>query len=55
MTSDAATLAGLLRKAQWLLDDVAFEVAAGRGVDIDLSQVAGVLEEVALLLRVSAE
>lgn len=51
MTSDAAALAVLLRKAQWLLDDVAYEVAAGRSEAIDLHQVAGVLEGIAQVLR----
>ncbi|MFC7343255.1 hypothetical protein [Saccharopolyspora griseoalba] len=51
MTSDAAAIAVLLRKAQWLLDDVAYEVAAGRSKAIDLSEVAGVLEGVATVLR----
>ena len=51
MTSDAAALAVLLRRAQWLLDDVAYEVAAGRSEAIDLDQVAGVLEGIAQVLR----
>ncbi|MEB3372284.1 hypothetical protein [Saccharopolyspora mangrovi] len=55
MTSEVAALAVLLRKTQWLLDDVAYEVAAGRMDEIDLGQVAGVLEGVAKLLRSQGE
>lgn len=51
MTSEAAAMAVLLRKTQWLLDDVAYELAAGRGAVLDLRQVASALDEVTLLLR----
>lgn len=51
MTSEVAALAVLLRKTQWLLDDVAHEVAAGRGTALDLQQIASTLDEVTLLLR----
>ncbi|MEU5847277.1 hypothetical protein [Saccharopolyspora shandongensis] len=51
MTRETAALAVLLRKAQWLLDDLAYEVAAGRARESDLCGVADVLDEVARLLR----
>jgi hypothetical protein len=44
-------LAALLRRAQWLLDDVAHEVAAGRCGDSERSAVADVLDGLAAALR----
>lgn len=55
MTRDTAALAVLLRRTQWLLDDVAYEVAAGRSDAVDLRQVAEVLKSVVSLLLPEAE
>ncbi|GAA4614732.1 hypothetical protein [Saccharopolyspora hordei] len=51
MSTRTAALATFLRRAQWLLDDVAFLAGAGR---LDADQVdatASALEEVVRLLR----
>lgn len=51
MTTRSAALAVLLRKTQWLLDDLAFEVGSGRADQVDFSEVIDLLESVTDLLR----
>ncbi|TDC89301.1 hypothetical protein E1161_21645 [Saccharopolyspora aridisoli] len=51
MTTRSAALAVLLRKTQWLLDDLAFEVGAGRADQVDFAEVIDLLESVTAMLR----
>ncbi|MEV4733131.1 hypothetical protein [Saccharopolyspora sp. NPDC049426] len=51
MTTRSAALAVLLRKTQWLLDDLAFEIGAGRANQVDIACVIDLLESVIALLR----
>ncbi|WP_139274125.1 hypothetical protein [Saccharopolyspora flava] len=41
----------LLRKTQWLLDDLAFEVGSGRADQIDFTGITSLLESVTAMLR----
>ncbi|MDA3624905.1 hypothetical protein OU415_05620 [Saccharopolyspora sp. WRP15-2] len=54
MSVDTASLAVLLRRAQWLLDDLAHDVGGGRLDAGDLTGTAAVLDELALLLKEKA-
>ncbi|MEV5542431.1 hypothetical protein AB0L13_36975 [Saccharopolyspora shandongensis] len=51
MGAENAALAVLLRRAQWLLDDLAFQVGAGHRDADDFEAVAAVLTEISQLLR----
>ncbi|GAB2759951.1 hypothetical protein GCM10027174_40600 [Salinifilum aidingensis] len=51
MTSRRTRLAGLLRGAQWALDDVAFRTPRGEVGESECSELAQQLEEVARQLR----
>ena len=51
MTTRSAALAVLLRKAQWLLDDLAFEVGAGRADQIDFAGIIELLESITTMLQ----
>ncbi|MGW5642154.1 hypothetical protein ACWEV3_10710 [Saccharopolyspora sp. NPDC003752] len=51
MGAENAALAVLLRRAQWLLDDLAFQVGAGHRDADDFKAVADLLAEIAQLLR----
>lgn len=51
MTSRAAQLAALARRAQWLLDQLAFDLPAGGCTRADREQVAGLLDDLAAALR----
>lgn len=51
MTTRSAALAVLLRKTQWLLDDLAFEVGSGRADQVDFAKVIELLESVTAMLR----
>ncbi|SFB50421.1 hypothetical protein SAMN05216266_114185 [Amycolatopsis marina] len=48
---DDATLAVLLRQTQWLLDDVAHDLPAGRVTPEKGAELAGLLEDLAALIR----
>jgi hypothetical protein len=54
MGADNAALAVLLRRAQWLLDDLAYQVGAGRLDADDFHAAATTLDEISLLLREKA-
>jgi hypothetical protein len=51
MTAETAALAILLRRTQWLLDDLAYEVGAGVVDEADLCAAASALDETSRLLR----
>ncbi|MEU5853478.1 hypothetical protein [Saccharopolyspora shandongensis] len=51
MGTENAALAVLLRRAQWLLDDLAFQVGAGHRDADDFEAVAAALAEISQLLR----
>lgn len=51
MGAETVTLAVLLRQAQWLLDDLASHVGAGRLDAREFADTATVLDEISLLLR----
>lgn len=51
MGSRDAQLAVLLRKAEWMLDDAAFEVGGGRFSTADREALAAALDELASALR----
>ncbi|PKW13739.1 hypothetical protein [Saccharopolyspora spinosa] len=51
MGTENADLAVLLRRTQWLLDDLAFQVGAGRRDADDFEAAATALDEISLLLR----
>ncbi|WP_017976325.1 hypothetical protein [Actinopolyspora halophila] len=51
MTSERAKLAITLRHEQWVLDQVAYDLAGGRATARQCSETAVVLERVARLLR----
>ncbi|MGP4019694.1 hypothetical protein [Saccharopolyspora sp. 5N708] len=55
MSQRTRGLAVLLRRAQWVLDDLAFQVGAGRLDTDDLSAAALTLDEMARLLRETAK
>lgn len=48
---DDGSLAALLRRTQWLLDDVAFDLPAGRCSSEDCELLAKTLDDLAALLR----
>jgi hypothetical protein len=48
---DDATLAVLIRQTQWLLDDVAHDLPAGRVTPEKGEELAGILESLAPLVR----
>ncbi|MCI2421602.1 hypothetical protein MOQ72_29630 [Saccharopolyspora sp. K220] len=54
MTQHTKGLAVLLRRTQWMLDDLAFQVGAGHLDTDDLSTAALALDEMAQLLRETA-
>lgn len=51
MASGDAQLAVLLRKAEWMLDDAAYEVGGGRFSTADREALAAALDELAGALR----
>ncbi|MDA3627556.1 hypothetical protein [Saccharopolyspora oryzae] len=51
MSSKTATLAVFLRRAQWLIDDLAFSAGADQLDTADVDATATALEEVVHLLR----
>ncbi|GAA4849109.1 hypothetical protein [Saccharopolyspora rosea] len=51
MSTRTKGLAVLLRRAQWLLGDLAFHVGAGSFRDRDVEDVCALLEEVVRMLR----
>lgn len=51
MTSREAQLAALARRAQWLLDQAAFDLPDGRCTREDRDQLAGLLDDLAAALR----
>ncbi|MEV0704203.1 hypothetical protein AB0I53_40685 [Saccharopolyspora sp. NPDC050389] len=51
MGAENEGLAVLLRRTQWLLDDLAFQVGAGHRDADDFEAIAAALDEVSLLLR----
>jgi hypothetical protein len=51
MSHEEATLAVLLRQTQWLLDDVAHDLPAGRVTPDKGEELAGILESLAALVR----
>jgi hypothetical protein len=52
---DDATLAVLIRQTQWLLDDVAHDLPAGRVTPAKGEELAGILESLAALIRQRTE
>lgn len=54
MTTRDAQLAALLRRTQWMLDDAAFDLPAGRVDAAARHELAGALDELARALRTSA-
>lgn len=53
MTESGASLAVLLRQTQWMLDDVARQVAAGQLTPAKADELAGILESLAAYVRQS--
>lgn len=51
MTADHDVLVVLLRQTQWLLDDVAHDLPAGRLTEAKRAELAGLLEDLATLVR----
>lgn len=51
MTAPDASLAVLLRQAQWLLDDVARQVSAGQLTPMKAEELAAILESLAAHVR----
>ncbi|QIZ35429.1 hypothetical protein [Saccharopolyspora sp. ASAGF58] len=54
MSERTSGLATLLRRAQWMLDDLAFQVGAGVLDSDDLDAAASALDETARLLHETA-
>ncbi len=55
MSSRDTALAVLLRKAEWLLDEAAFEVGGGRYSDQQRRELATALDELSATLRESTD
>ena len=55
MSSRATALAVLLRKAEWMLDEAAFEVGGGRYSDQQRRELATALDELSAALRESTD
>ncbi|SEG83232.1 hypothetical protein SAMN02982929_04221 [Saccharopolyspora kobensis] len=54
MSAEAVALAVLLRRAQWLLDDLAYRIVGGRFDAGELTDTADALDELAVLLKEKA-